>query len=190
MKVTAFNGSPRMGGNTEYLLHKVLEPIERAGIETELVSMGVKNIRGCRACGVCLERKNQRCVQEEDMINDYMQKIIASDAIVLGSPSYFADMSSQMKAFIDRIGYISFANGGLLSRKIGAAVCAQRRGGGVNVVESINRMFLMSRMIVPGSTYWNFATGLKKGEVAADQEGQNNMQDLGETIVWLLQKLY
>jgi multimeric flavodoxin WrbA len=123
------------------------------------------------------------------MVNDCIAKMIDADAIVLGSPTYFAGMSAEMTALIDRAGYVSVANGRLFSRKIGAAVVANRRGGATNVMDSINHMFLMSRMIVPGSTYWNFGVGLQKGDVANDEEALANMKDLGETIAWLLKRL-
>ena len=186
MKAVAFNGSPRQGGNTELLLRKVLEPLAAAGIETEFVQVGGRAIRGCTACFRCTETKDKRCVIAGDILNDCLAKMIEADAIILGSPTYFADMSSEMKALVDRAGFVSFANGGLFARKIGAAVVAVRRGGATHVLDSINHMFLMSRMIVPGSTYWNFGFGLQKGDAANDQEGLANMRDLGETIAWLI----
>lgn len=189
MKAVAFNGSPRKGGNTEFLLRRVLEPISEAGIETELVQIGGEPLRGCSACNTCRENKDLRCAVKTDMVNDCIAKMIDADAILLGSPTYFAGMSSEMTALIDRAGYVSAANGGLFSRKIGAAVVANRRGGATNVMDSINHMFLMSRMIVPGSTYWNFGVGLHKGDVANDEEALANMRDLGETIAWLLKRL-
>ncbi len=189
MKAVAFNGSPRKGGNTEFLLKKVLEPIAAAGIETELVQVGGKAIRGCTACMKCRETKDRKCVITTDMVNDCIAKMIEADAIILGSPTYFADMTPELKALIDRSGYVALANGRLFDRKIGAAVVAHRRGGAIHVLDSINHMFLMSRMIVPGSTYWNFGVGREKGEVANDSEGLANMQDLGETIAWLIKTL-
>ena len=189
MKVTAFNGSPRKSGNTEILLKKVLKPIADAGIETELVQVGGNLLHGCTACGKCGENKNSRCVIESDMVNDCIMKMIESDAIILGSPSYFADMTPELKALIDRAGYVSFANGRLFRRKIGAGVVVHRRGGAVHVLDSINHMFLMSQMIIPGSTYWNFGVGMNKGDVENDQEALANMHDLGETIAWLVKSL-
>ena len=189
MKAVAFNGSPRKGGNTEFLLRKVLEPIGEAGIETELVQIGGKLLRGCTACNKCRENQDSRCVLKSDMVNDCIAKMIEADAILLGSPTYFAGMSTEMTALIDRAGYVAGANGGLFSRKIGAAVVANRRGGATNVMDSINHMFLMSRMIVPGSTYWNFGVGREKGDVQNDEEALRNMRDLGETIAWLLKSL-
>lgn len=190
MKVVAFNGSPRKDGNTDFLLQKVLEPIAANGIETELVHIGGRAIRGCIACYMCVEKQNKRCVIDTDIVNECIEKMCHADAIILGSPTYFADMTSEMKALIDRAGFVSYANGRLFQRKVGAAVAAVRRGGGTNVVDSMNKMFLMSRMIVPGSTYWNFGFGRDKGEVAQDEEGLANMHDLGQTIAWLVKMIH
>jgi len=189
MKAVAFNGSPRAGGNTELLLRKVLEPIEAAGIETELVQVGGKQIHGCRACYKCKEKKDQRCVFKDDILNDCLEKMIQSDAIICGSPTYFADMTPEMKALLDRTGFVAKANDYLFSRKIGAAVVAVRRGGATHVLDSINHMFLINKMIIPGSTYWNFGFGLGKGEAAEDKEAMANMRDLGESIAWLMKTL-
>ncbi len=189
MKVVAFNGSPRVGGNTELLLRRVLEPIAQAGIETELVQVGSRRIRGCIACGLCGQRRDRRCALTEDIGNECLEKMFAADAVLIGSPTYFAGLNAETKALIDRAGYVGLRNGGLMARKIGTGVVAVRRGGATSVLDSINHMFLMSRMIVPGSTYWNFGIGREKGEVENDAEGLANMRDLGETIAWLLPRL-
>ena len=189
MKVLAFNGSPRKGGNTEILLRAALVPAAAAGMETGLIQVGGTGVQHCRACYLCAKNKNRRCVNDNDQINRWIEQIADADAILLGSPTYFADMTADMKAFIDRVAFVARMNDNLFSRKIGAAVVAQRRGGAVNVMDAINHMFLMSRMIVSGSTYWNFGVGRDIGEVSNDKEGMENMRDLGETIVWLVQTL-
>jgi len=189
MKVVAFNGSPSKDGNTAILLRKVLSPIARAGIDTELVQVGGEPIRGCTACYHCFKAKDKRCVIGTDCVNACIAKMIEADGIIMGSPTYFAGMTSEMKALIDRAGLVAVANGRLFSRKVGAAVTVHRRGGAVNVVDAINHMFLMSRMIVPGSTYWNFGVGLNPGDVENDAEAVENMHDLGETIAWLVKRL-
>ena len=189
MKVVAFNGSPRTNGNTSILLNRVLEPIRQAGMETELIHLGGKPIHGCLSCYKCMDTKDKKCAITADSVNEYIRKMCEADAIILGSPTYFAGMTSELKALIDRAGFVSVANGRMFARKIGAGVVVHRRGGGTNVLDSINHMFLMSRMIVPGSTYWNFGVGLEKGDVEQDEEGLANMDDLGRTIVWLLQNL-
>ena len=185
MKALAINGSPRKGGNTEILLRKALEPIAAEGHETEYMQVGGTRIRGCTACGACGRMKNKRCVMEDDIFNLAFEKIVAADAILIGSPTYFADMTAETKALVDRAGFVGLANGGLLRRKIGAAVVAARRGGAGHVADSIHHMFLMSEMVVPGSTYWNFGIGGAPGDVLGDEEGLANMKNLGEQIAWL-----
>jgi len=185
MKAVAINGSPRPGGNTEILLKKTLEPIEAAGWDTEVLQIGGKTVRGCMACFKCVEKQNGRCVIENDPINDYLEKMYEADAIILGSPTYFADVTSELKALIDRAGLVALVNGGKFSSKIGAAVVAVRRGGGTHVFDSINHMFLMSSMLVPGSLYLNLGVGREKGEVNGDEEAMRNMNHLGRTIAWL-----
>jgi len=190
MKVIAFNGSPRKNGNTEILLRKVLKPIQAAGLDTELIQLGGQPIHGCLACYQCMKKRNARCGNDSDRVNEYIEKMSAADAILLGSPTYFAGMTPELKALIDRAGFVAHANGHLFARKLGAAVIVHRRGGATSVLDAINHLFLMSRMIVPGSTYWNFGVGVDKGDVEQDTEALANMQDLGETIVWLLQKMH
>ena len=185
MKAIAINGSPRKGGNTEILLKAALTPLSQAGWETELLQIGGKKIKGCLACYRCFETHDGRCSMKTDVFNEYFEKILASQAIILGTPTYFTDVSADMKALIDRTGLVSIANGGLLRGKIGAAVIAVRRGGGTHAFDSINHMFLMSGVIVPGSIYWNLGYGRDKGEVSGDEEGLRNMEDLGNIIAWL-----
>jgi multimeric flavodoxin WrbA len=185
MKAIAINGSPRKGGNTETLLRKVLEPLSQAGWDTEFIQLGGKLIHGCRACYQCFKKRNSRCGQKADAFDSCLEKMVAADAIILGSPTYFTDVSAEMKALLDRSGLVAVANGGLFRRKIGAAVVAVRRGGGTHAFDTINHMFLMSGVIVPGSTYWNLGFGLEKGDVQKDEEGMRNMVDLGQTIAWL-----
>ena len=185
MKAVAINGSPRKGGNTEMLLKKALAPLAAAGWETEFIQLGGTPIRGCQACYQCFKKKNSRCSQKDDVFNPCFEKMVAADAILLGSPTYFTDVSAEMKALLDRAGLVALANGGLFRGKIGAAVVAVRRGGGTHAFDTMNHMFLMSGAIVPGSTYWNLGFGLDKGEVARDDEAARNMNDLGQTIAWL-----
>ncbi len=185
MYALAVNGSPRKGGNTEILLNAVLAPLSAAGWETELVRVGGKKIEGCKACYSCWENKDLQCACRKDIFNDLMAKVVRADALIYGSPTYFTDVTAEMKAFIDRSGMVGLANGRALRGKIGAAVVAVRRAGATHVFDSINHMFLMSHMIVPGSTYWNLGIGREKGAVEQDAEGLANMKNLGETIAWL-----
>lgn len=185
MKAIAINGSPRKLGNTHLLLEKVLEPLAASGWETELIQLGGSNLHGCLACTQCFAKKNMRCAYEKDGFNDIAEKLFQADAIILGSPTYFTDVSAEMKALIDRLGLVAIANGGVLRGRIGAAVVAVRRGGGTHAFDTINHMFLMSGVVVPGSTYWNLGFGLGPQEVEKDAEGLANMQHLGRTIAWL-----
>ncbi len=185
MYVFAVNGSPRAKGNTEYLLNAALAPLADAGWETELYHLGGKDIKGCMACGKCFEKRDKRCINTHDVFNDVMEKMLRADALILGSPTYFTDVTAELKALIDRSGYVAVANGRLFAGKIGAAVIAVRRGGATHAYDSINHLYLMSQMIVPGSTYWNMGYGLQKGDVSEDAEGLANMHNLGKTIAWL-----
>lgn len=189
MKVVAFNGSPRRGGNTELLIRAVFAPLEEAGIETELVQVGGTPLRGCIACMKCRERKDGRCALDADLGNECIAKMCEADGILLGSPTYFTDVTAEMKALIDRAGYVALGNGGLLRRKVGAAVVAVRRGGATHAFDTLNHLFLINEMVVPGATYWNMGYGLEKGAVAADAEGLANMKRLGENMAWLLRAL-
>jgi multimeric flavodoxin WrbA len=185
MYAIAINGSPRKGGNTEVLLQEVLAELKNGGWETELVKVGGTAIRGCIACGKCFEKQDNECSVKKDNFNETFAKILKADAMILGSPTYFAAVSADLKALIERAGYVAYANGNAFSGKIGAAVVAVRRGGATHVYDTINHMYQMSRMIMPGSTYWNMGYGLDKKDVLEDQEGLNNMRHLGKSIDWL-----
>jgi multimeric flavodoxin WrbA len=189
MKVIGVSGSARKGGNTAQLIEAVFAPLREAGIECELVELAAKDVRGCTACRKCFEAKDRQCHGRKDYLNEVLPKLWEADAIVLGSPTYYADVSSEMKSLIDRAGYVSGANGGLLTRKVGAGVVAVRRGGGIHVLDSMNHLFLISQMIVVGSTYWNLGYGREKGEVLDDDEGMRNMANLGTNMAWVLGKL-
>ncbi len=185
MKAVAVNGSPRREGNTNILLNKVLEPLAAAGWETEVIQLGGKKLNGCLACFRCFEKRDGHCGRSDDAFNEIADKVFSADAIILGSPTYFTDVSAEMKGLLDRLGMVALANGGLLKGRIGAAVAAVRRGGGTHVFDTINHMYLMSGVVVPGSIYWNLGFGMNPGEVESDAEGMDNMRQLGQTIAWL-----
>ena len=189
MKVIAFNGSARKDGNTAILIRRVLQVLEKKGIETELIQLAGKPIRGCNACRTCYTTKNKRCTIEDDNVNAYIQKMTEADGIILGSPVYFSMMTPELKALIDRSGYVARANSDLFKRKVGAAVVAVRRAGAIPTFDAINHFFLISQMIVPGSSYWNIGIGRKKGDVESDKEGMETMEDLGRNMAWLIKKL-
>jgi len=189
MKVVAFNGSARKGGNTAKMLQTVLEELAAQGVQTELVELGGQAPHGCIACYKCFKEKNSRCAVEKDIINDCLKKMIAADGILLGSPTYFADVSAGMKALIERCGMVSRANGDLFKRKVGAGVVAVRRAGAYQVFNSLNAFFLIGQMIVVGSSYWNIGIGREPGEVVNDEEGMKTMRDLGRNMGWLLHRI-
>jgi len=185
MYALAINGSPRKGGNTEFLLNEILSELQTVGWETELVKVGGTDIRGCIACEKCFENKDNKCSVKNDSFNEIFSKMLKADAMILGSPTYFAAVSADLKALIERAGYVAYANDHAFSGKIGAAVAAVRRGGATHVYDTINHMFQMSRMVIPCSTYWNMGFGLGKAEVKDDEEGLANMRHLGKSIDWL-----
>jgi multimeric flavodoxin WrbA len=189
MKVVAFNGSARKDGNTAILINYVFGELEKEGIGTELFQLSGKKIHGCKACRKCFENKDQRCSVKDDVLNECIEKMLEAEGIILGSPTYFADVSTEMKALIDRAGYVALANDGMFKRKVGAAVVVARRAGSIHAFDSINHLFFISQMIVPGSRYWNLGFGREKGEVAKDEEGIQIMKTLGENMAWLLKKL-
>jgi len=189
MKVVGFNGSARKDGNTASLIKHVFEELEKEGIKTELVQLAGKPMHGCIACYKCFENKNRRCAVTNDFVNECIQKMEEADGIILGSPVYFANMTPELKALIDRAGFVGKANGGMFRRKLGAAVVAVRRAGAIHVFDSINHLFFISEMIVPGSNYWNIGIGREPGEIENDKEGVQIMQTLGKNMAWLLKKI-
>ena len=188
-KVVAFNGSPRPQGNTSLLVQEVFTVLEENGIETEIIQIGNKKVHGCTACGKCREIQDAKCHIKNDLLNQCIEKMIEADGILLASPVYFADITSEMKALIDVAGYVTRGNGHLLARKVGAGVVAVRRAGELHALNSMNNFFLINQMIIPGSSYWNLAIGGKPGDVLNDTEGMNTMKKLGENMAWLLKKI-
>lgn len=189
MKVVAFNGSARKDGNTALLINHVFAELQAEGLETEMVQLAGEPLRGCTACYQCFARQDGRCAVANDRLNDHLAKMVEADGIILASPTYFADVSAELKALIDRAGMTSLANGSQLRRKVGAAIVAVRRGGAIHVFDTINHFFLINQMVIPGSRYWNMGIGRNIGEVEDDEEGVNTMAILGQNMAWLLKKL-
>jgi multimeric flavodoxin WrbA len=189
MKVVAFNGSARKDGNTAILVNAVFDELKKARIKTELVQLAGKKMHGCTGCGKCWENKDRRCVITNDFANDCIEKMADADGIILASPTYFADVSAEMKALIDRAGFVAMANDAMFCRKVGAAVVAVRRGGAIHAFDTMNHFFFISQMVVPGSCYWNVGLGLAPGDVKNDKEGLATMKTLGANMAWVLKKL-
>ena len=189
MKVVVFNSSPRSEGNTKLCLNMVTDELEKAGIEVEYIWMGMDKIQGCISCYQCAKNRDKKCGVKTDKLNDYLEKMIEADGIILGSPTYFADTTARMKALIERAGLVSKMNGELLKHKVGASVVAVRRAGATHVFSSMNYFFLISSMFVVGSSYWNLGIGLNPGDVLNDEEGKQTFQNLGKNMAYLLKKL-
>lgn len=192
MKVVAINGSARRDGNTAKLIGHVFGGLEQEGVETEMIQLSGETIRGCTACYRCFATKDNRCAvstDNGDIVNSCIARIAEADGVIIASPTYFADVSAETKAIIDRVGMVGRANPDLLRRKVGAAVVAVRRAGAIHVFDTINHFFLIAEMIVPGSSYWNIGIGRNIGEVENDQEGVATMADLGKNMAWLIKKL-
>jgi multimeric flavodoxin WrbA len=189
MKVVAFNGSARKDGNTAILIRKVFSELEAEGIETEMIQLAGKTVKGCIACGRCFKSKDGRCAVDDDVVNECIEKMTEADGIILGSPTYFSDVTAEMKALIDRAGYVARANSHMLKHKVGASLVAVRRAGAIHTFDSMNHFFLIGQMIVVGSSYWNVGFGLAKGDVEQDKEGMETMQTLGKNMAWLLKKI-
>ena len=189
MKVVAFNGSARKDGNTAILVTTLLKELKKEKIETELIQLAGKKIRGCTACGKCFVNHDKQCVIGNDIVNECIEKMLDADGIILASPTYFADVSTEMKALIDRAGFVAKANDDMFRRKVGAAVVAVRRGGAIHAFDTMNHFFFISQMVVPGSSYWNVGIGLDPGDVKGDEEGLLTMETLGANMAWVLKKL-
>ena len=189
MNVVAFNGSGRADGNTAILLRTALAELDREGIKTELIQLAGEHLHGCTACYTCAKRKDGRCAQADDSLNEYVSRMVAADGILLGSPTYFGDITANIKALIERAGMVVRVNGELLRRKVGAGVVAVRRGGAIHAFDSLNHFFTIGQMITVGSSYWNIGIGREVGQVTGDEEGQGTMRTLGQNMAWLLKKL-
>ncbi len=186
MKVVAFNGSPRKDGNTAILINYVFRELEREEIETELVQMAGKEIRGCIACYKCIENKDRQCAVKNDFANEWIGKMVGADGILLGSPVYFNDVTAEMKALIDRAGFVSRSNGGMYRNRVAAAVVAVRRNGAIRTLDTMDHLFLSAEMIIVGRAV---GVGMEKGDVEKDEEGIRLAKTLGQRMGWLLKKL-
>jgi multimeric flavodoxin WrbA len=191
MKVVAFIGSARKEGNTKALVNHVFAELEAEGIGCELVELAGKRCHGCTACMKCAETKDGTCPGIRDFISDEcIPRALDADGIIIASPVYFADVSTETKALIDRLGYATRQGGKrLLARKVGAGVIAVRRAGAIHALDTIDHLFLISEMVVVGSSYWNVGIGRTPGEVEGDEEGVRTMRTLGRNMAWALRKL-
>lgn len=183
--VVAFNGSPRKHSNTGILIQFVFEELEKEGIICECIQIGGKLLHGCQACGVC-RRYPGACAFTDDPVNDWIGRLINADGFLLASPTYFANVTAEMKAFIDRAGYVTGGMGDILAGKIGAPVAVARRGGAMQAYNALMAFFGVRNVVVPASSYWNIAYGNAPGDVLKDTEGVATMRRLGQNMASLL----
>jgi len=189
MKVFAVNGSARKDGNTAILLSTVMGELNREGIDTEMVQLAGQQLHGCLACYKCFKNKNKRCIQDKDVLNSLIEKMLEADGVLIGSPTYFSDVSANIRALIERIGFVGRANDYMLKRKVGAGVVAVRRAGAIPAFSSLNLFFCYMQMIIPGSSYWNIGIGMNPGDVKNDAEGIQTMETLGQNMAWLMKSV-
>lgn len=190
MKVVALNGSARKDGNTAILINCVFDELKKEGIETELIQMAGKPIQGCIACYKCFKNQNRRCSVEKDMLNEIITAMERAEGVLLGSPTYFSDVSSGMRAFIERCGFVARANDYMFKGKVGAAVVAVRRAGAIPAFSSMNLFLHYMQMFMPGASYWSIGIGRDPGDVLKDDEGIQTMKSLGQNMAFLLKKLH
>jgi multimeric flavodoxin WrbA len=182
----AFNGSPNAKGNTFHALQMVAEELEKEGIATEIIHVGNKAVRGCLACGQCVKKKNEQCIQADDPVNDWIQLMKEADGILIGSPVHFSAIGGTMKSFLDRAFYVTGVNNAMLRHKVGASVVAVRRSGGLPTFNQLNNFLCYSEMLLPSANYWNVIHGTRPGEATQDEEGKQIMRMLGKNMAWLM----
>lgn len=187
MKVIAVNGSPHKEGNTYHAIRVVADELEKEGIEVEIMHVGNKAVRGCTACGMCRKNADGKCIFD-DQVNEAIQKMKEADGLLIGSPVYYSGIAGTMKSFLDRLFYAGAANK-IFRHKVGAAVAAVRRSGGMPTFNGLNHYLAISEMIMPGSTYWNVVHGTKPGDALKDTEGVQTMETLGKNMAFLINEL-
>ena len=187
-KVLAINGSPRKDGNTAILIRTILAELETEGIQTETIQIGGKKVHGCMACMKCFENRDGKCIIDDDIVNTCIRKMREADGILFGSPVYFLDVTSEMKALIDRAGFVSYANDHIFSGKVGNAAVAVRRAGASRTADSMLHFFLANDMIIPGLPC--IGIGRDIGDVLKDEEGIAHAQKIGQTMARLVKILH
>lgn len=187
MKVLLINGSPRKNGNTFVALSEAAKTLEKHGLETEIVHIGVKPVRGCIACGQCAMKQLERCVFDDDICNRITEKLKESDALIVGSPVYYGQPNGSVLSLIQRM---FFSAGKFAKNKPAAAVCVCRRGGSTAAFQTMNMAFEMMNMPVVTSQYWNIAYGREPGQAALDVEGMQTMRTMADNMAWLLKKIH
>lgn len=186
MKVLLLNGSANKNGNTFTALSEIARQLEKNDIETEIMQLGNKPVRGCIACGQCRAKQLGRCVFDDDVCNRVVEKLNEADALIVGSPVYYGQPNGAVMAVMQR----AFFSGADVQNKPAAAVAVCRRGGASAAYQTLNLMFEMMNMPMVTSQYWNIAYGRLPGEVAQDAEGMQTMRTLADNMAWLLKKIH
>jgi multimeric flavodoxin WrbA len=189
MKVVAINGSPKKEGNTYHAIQVVAEQLNKENIEVEIIHIGNKVIRGCMGCGQCAKQKNEKCMYDNDEVNECIQKLKIAEGMILGSPVFFSGITGTMKSFLDRAFYVAGSNGSLFRYKVGVSVIADRRAGAVAAFTQLNNYINYAEMFMPSSNYWNVSFGTLPGEVLKDDEGVQTMRILGKNTAWLMKSV-
>jgi multimeric flavodoxin WrbA len=190
LSALAISGSPRENGNTHTLLKRCLERLATQSIEGEVVTLAGKTIRGCNACGACIESRDGTCPGiTEDDYQEYFEKMVKADVIIVGSPVYFGSAAPELIALLDRAGYVARANGNLFSRKLGGPIAVARRAGHNFTYAQLLFWYMINDMIVPGSTYWNVALAREAGAVTEDHEALATIDRFSDNLAWLAKKL-
>jgi len=195
MKVVAFNGSPRIKGNTSIAIGIVFEELQNEGIDTEMIQVGGNTVYPCKACLRCRQKKDGFCYgyesNRDDILNMCVDKMFNAQGIIIGSPVYFGSVTPEIKSLIDRSGYVSRGlDTNPLKRKVCAGLAVVRRQGAGTTLEQINNLFALNEVIIPCSTYWNMAVGREIGDILNDAEGIRTFRTLGKNMAWLLKKIY
>ena len=187
MKVLLINGSPRREGNTHTALAEVARQLEAQGIESDMVWVGTRPVRGCIACGKCRQNGNGHCVFDDDIANGVIDRMADCDAVIVGSPVYWGQPSGQLLCLQQRMLY---AGGAAFREKPAAAVACCRRGGATAAYQTMLMPFQMCNMPIVTSQYWNLAYGRDPGEAARDTEGMQTMRTLANNMAWILKKIH
>ena len=189
MKILSVNGSPRPEGNTAAMLRRVCGHLAGGGGETQEICLEKYDLEPCVACMQCAEHKDGYCHGRGDDGNALIDLSREADVLLLGSPVYFGSLTAQMKIYLDRVGFVSRVSDKFLNRKIGAAVVPARRAGRLLTFAELNMWFLINGMVVPGSSYWNVGVALAEGELAADTEALETLDELARNILWLAERI-
>lgn len=187
MKVLLLNGSPRKQGNTFTALSEIAAQLDKQGVESEIMWVGTRPVRGCIACNKCREIGANRCVFDDDITNRVIEKMKTCDAVIVGSPVYWGQPSGQVLCLEQRMLYAGGAN---FREKPASAVAVCRRGGASAVYQTLLMPFQMCNMPIVTSQYWNIAYGREEGQSAQDVEGMQTMRTLANNMAWLLKKIH